>query len=124
MFEQEKWDTVLFATGRYSWTSDNILPPCDTISVSVGIVLHWLLWHYCLFFISIGRAAATRPLGLSRAGVRVDDDGKVVVDQEERTSTPNVYAIGDVAKVFHTHTYNIGNLELAGMQMYTHCGEK
>ena len=87
---------------------DNILPPCDTISVSVSIVLHWLLWHYCLFFISIGRAAATRSLDLSRAGVRVDDNGKVVVDQEERTSTPNVYAIGDVAKVLlHACTYDI-----------------
>ena len=29
----------------------------------------------------------------------MDDDGKVVVDQEERTSAQNVYAIGDVARV-------------------------
>ena len=34
----------------------------------------------------------------------MDDDGKVVVDQEERTSAPNVYAIGDVAKV---HIYQV-----------------
>lgn len=29
----------------------------------------------------------------------MDDDGKVVVDDAERTSAPNIYAIGDVAKV-------------------------
>ena len=51
---------------------------------------------------SIGRMAATSALSLSQAGVRVDGDGKVVVDREERTSALNVYAIGDVAKVY-TH---------------------
>lgn len=29
----------------------------------------------------------------------MDDDGKVIVDDAERTSAANIYAIGDVAKV-------------------------
>lgn len=47
----------------------------------------------------IGRKASTHSLELSLAGVRVDDDGKVIVDDAERTSAANIYAIGDVAKV-------------------------
>ena len=49
--------------------------------------------------LSLGREAATGALGLPRAGVNVDDNGKVLVDEAEETTAPNVYAIGDVAKV-------------------------
>ena len=47
----------------------------------------------------IGRVAATASLDLHLAGVRVDEEGKVVVDEADRTSTQSVYAIGDVARV-------------------------
>jgi mercuric reductase len=46
-------------------------------------------------------AAGIRPntddLGLDAAGVRVDDRGAVVVDDEMRTSVPHIYAAGDCA---------------------------
>jgi NAD(P) transhydrogenase len=47
-------------------------------------------------FFSIGRIGATADLGLDAAGVAVDDRGRIKVDENFRTSTPNVYAAGDV----------------------------
>lgn len=49
---------------------------------------------YCL--IAIGRRAYTDNLGLENVGVQTDDRGKIIVDDHLRTSTPNIYAIGDV----------------------------
>jgi probable pyridine nucleotide-disulfide oxidoreductase len=43
-----------------------------------------------------GRAPATRDLRLDAAGVRTDDNGAIVVDENLRTSRPNIYALGDV----------------------------
>ena len=49
---------------------------------------------YCL--IAIGRRPYTDNLGLDKAGVTVDDRGRVVVDDHLRTAQPHIYAIGDV----------------------------
>ncbi len=43
-----------------------------------------------------GRAPDTEGLGLSEAGVELEGNGKVRVDQYQRTSNPKVYAIGDL----------------------------
>ncbi|MEM6879315.1 MAG: dihydrolipoyl dehydrogenase [Bacteroidota bacterium] len=51
---------------------------------------------YCL--IAIGRRPYTDNLGLDKAGVNLDDRGRVVVDDHLRTSQPHIYAIGDVIK--------------------------
>ncbi|HET9864197.1 MAG TPA: glutathione-disulfide reductase [Steroidobacteraceae bacterium] len=45
---------------------------------------------------AIGRQPNTRGLGLERAGVAVDQDGAVVVDEYSKSSVESVYAIGDV----------------------------
>jgi len=46
---------------------------------------------------AIGRDADTASLGLATAGVKVNaKNGKVIVNQEEQSSTPNIHAIGDV----------------------------
>jgi len=42
-----------------------------------------------------GRHPHTRELGLERAGVKLAADGAVIVDEYSRSSTPNIYAIGD-----------------------------
>lgn len=49
---------------------------------------------YCL--IAIGRRPYTDKLGLDKAGVTVDDRGRVVIDDHLRTAQPHIYAIGDV----------------------------
>ena len=51
---------------------------------------------YCL--VSVGRRPYTDNLGLDKVGVKLDDRGKVVVDEHLRTNVDNIYAIGDVIK--------------------------
>ncbi|CAN5879931.1 mercury(II) reductase [soil metagenome] len=46
--------------------------------------------------VATGRSARTAGLGLAAAGVDVDERGFVVVDDDQRTSNPCVYAAGDV----------------------------
>ena len=48
--------------------------------------------------VAIGRKPYTEGLGLDKAGVKVDDRGRVEVDNHLRTNVPNIYAIGDVVK--------------------------
>jgi glutathione reductase (NADPH) len=42
-----------------------------------------------------GRAPMTRELGLERAGVRLKENGAVIVDEYSRSNVDNIYAIGD-----------------------------
>ncbi|WP_424962146.1 dihydrolipoyl dehydrogenase [Ekhidna sp.] len=51
---------------------------------------------YCL--VSIGRRPYTDKLGLDNAGVKMDDSGRVEVDEHLRTNVDNIYAIGDVVR--------------------------
>lgn len=46
--------------------------------------------------ISIGRRPNTRGLNPEKAGVNLNEKGFVCVDEFQRTSEPNIYAIGDV----------------------------
>jgi dihydrolipoamide dehydrogenase len=51
---------------------------------------------YCL--VSVGRKPYTENLGLDKAGVKVDNRGKVETDDHLQTNVPGIYAIGDVVK--------------------------
>jgi glutathione reductase (NADPH) len=46
--------------------------------------------------LAIGRAPNIAGLGLERAGVELDANGAVVVDERYQTSVPSIHAIGDV----------------------------
>src|SRR5437016_2364711 len=46
--------------------------------------------------IAIGRVPYTAALGLDAAGIKTDERGRVVIDAHFATSTPGIYAIGDV----------------------------
>jgi mercuric reductase len=46
--------------------------------------------------VATGRAPSTHGIGLERAGVRLDTDGAIIVDEELRTSAPHIWAAGDV----------------------------
>lgn len=46
--------------------------------------------------LTTGRSANTHGLGLVEAGIRLADNGGIVVDERMRTSKPGVYAAGDV----------------------------
>jgi dihydrolipoamide dehydrogenase len=45
-----------------------------------------------------GRKPDTEGLGLDAAGVKTADDGKIEIDELQRTSNPKVYAIGDLVR--------------------------
>ncbi|MHA6280280.1 dihydrolipoyl dehydrogenase [Salinimicrobium sp. CAU 1759] len=51
---------------------------------------------YCL--VSVGRKPYTEGLNADAAGVKIDDRGRIEVNEHLQTSTRNIYAIGDVIK--------------------------
>ncbi len=51
---------------------------------------------YCL--VAVGRKPYTEGLALDKAGVKMDDRGRVEVDDHLKTAVDNIYAIGDVVK--------------------------
>ncbi|MBL7943456.1 MAG: dihydrolipoyl dehydrogenase [Flavobacteriales bacterium] len=51
---------------------------------------------YCL--VSVGRKPYTENLGLDKAGVKLDDRGRVEVNDHLETNVPGIYAIGDVVR--------------------------
>jgi dihydrolipoamide dehydrogenase len=51
---------------------------------------------YCL--VAVGRKPYTDNLGLEKAGVKIDERGRVEVDAHLQTNIPGIYAIGDVVK--------------------------
>jgi len=46
--------------------------------------------------VAVGRVPFTEGLGLSEAGVRLDNRGRVIVDAHYQSNVPGIYAIGDV----------------------------
>lgn len=51
---------------------------------------------YCL--VAVGRSPYTTGLNADKAGVKLDDRGRVEVNEHLQTNIPNIYAIGDVVK--------------------------
>jgi glutathione reductase (NADPH) len=49
-----------------------------------------------LVMYATGRRPNTKGMGLGEVGVRINEAGAVVVDEWQRSSVPNIYAIGDV----------------------------
>jgi pyruvate/2-oxoglutarate dehydrogenase complex dihydrolipoamide dehydrogenase (E3) component len=58
--------------------------------------------------LAVGRVPNTADLGLDRAGVKTDERGNIVVDDELRTNVPGIWAMGDCnGRGAFTHTaYN------------------
>jgi dihydrolipoamide dehydrogenase len=54
--------------------------------------------RYDRVLVAIGRAPATAGLELEKAGVEIDGKGFIQVDEQMRTKTPAIFAIGDVTK--------------------------
>ena len=49
-----------------------------------------------LLLYAIGRSPKIEGLGLDRVGVDVNEKGAIVVDEDNRSSVPSIYAVGDV----------------------------
>ncbi len=61
--------------------------------------------------VTIGRIANTENMGLSKAGVAVDERGWVQVDEGLETATPGIYAIGDVLGPSHFMLAHVATME-------------
>jgi pyruvate/2-oxoglutarate dehydrogenase complex dihydrolipoamide dehydrogenase (E3) component len=48
--------------------------------------------------LAIGRSAVTTSLGLKEIGVQLAKNNKIVVDENEQSSVPNIYSLGDCAE--------------------------
>ena len=55
-----------------------------------------IVGDYCL--VAVGRKPYTENLGLDKAGVKMDNRGRIETDDHLKTSADNIYAIGDVIK--------------------------
>jgi dihydrolipoamide dehydrogenase len=51
-----------------------------------------------IVLVAVGRTPYTQGLGLERAGIAVDGDGRIEVNEQFETNVAGVYAIGDVIK--------------------------
>ena len=49
-----------------------------------------------LVMYATGRAPNTKGLGLAEVGININERGAIVVDEWQRSSVPNIYAVGDV----------------------------
>ena len=49
-----------------------------------------------VLLVAVGRRPFTEGLGARELGVRMDDEGQILVDEQYRTSVPGLWAIGDV----------------------------
>jgi NAD(P) transhydrogenase len=54
--------------------------------------------HPDTLLFAAGRIANTEGLGLETSGVKLDSRGRIVVDENFRTSVPGIYAAGDVVR--------------------------
>jgi pyruvate/2-oxoglutarate dehydrogenase complex dihydrolipoamide dehydrogenase (E3) component len=75
-------------------------------------------------FYALGRRPDVEGLDLSRAGVRYDPSGGIVVDETMRTSNPNIYAVGDVTGEYMLVHVAIYQGEVAARNACLALGEK
>ena len=59
--------------------------------------------------LAVGRVPNGERLGVERGGIDLDDDGYVVVDDEQRTTAPGTWALGDVCS--HWQLKHVANHE-------------
>lgn len=73
---------------------------------------------------AIGRQASSEKLKLKKAGVSVYKDGKIEVNDEEQTSVPHIYAIGDVIRGYDLDAAAVKAGYLLARRIYSGSTEK
>ena len=64
--------------------------------------------HYDQVLCAIGRIPNTSDLGLEQVGVKMNDNGAIMVDDFYRTSVENIYALGDIIDRYQLTPVAIG----------------
>ncbi|KAF5302190.1 hypothetical protein FQR65_LT19109 [Abscondita terminalis] len=78
----------LSAFGKKEESSQNMCLPVDLSKRFV------IAGDYCL--VAVGRRPYTDGLGLEKAGIELDERGRIKTNDHLQTNIPNIYAIGDV----------------------------
>ncbi len=68
----------------------------DTLAVEIENKSQTEIKVYDKVLVSVGRKPNTSILKTENANIKINDQGHVVVDQYQRTSTKNIFAIGDI----------------------------
>ncbi len=82
------------AKGKEVTVTAEIITPAGAATVKRGNIV--LSGDYCL--VAVGRKPYTENLGLENVGVKLDEKGKIQVNENLETTVPGIYAIGDVIK--------------------------
>ncbi|MGH3365259.1 MAG: mycothione reductase [Nocardioidaceae bacterium] len=91
---RERWDVRLDTTAeKVEEYAGGIRLHLDTDGVAETLDVDMLL-------VATGRRSNSDGLSLDLAGVEVDEDGLVVVDEHQRTTAEGVWALGDVSNRF------------------------
>jgi pyruvate/2-oxoglutarate dehydrogenase complex dihydrolipoamide dehydrogenase (E3) component len=92
-------------------------PGANDISVHVSCESGEPNVHGSHVLLAVGRTSNTGDLGLDKAGVKTDERGHIVVDDQLRTNIPGIWAMGDCnGKGGFTHTsYN--DFEIVGANL-------
>ena len=69
----------------------------DSIEVTFEGEVEQKVQRFSRVLMSVGRRPNSANLGLEKTKVEVTPQGFVVVDQQQRTADPNIFAIGDIA---------------------------
>ncbi len=67
-----------------------------------------------VILVAVGRVPNGDTLALDAAGVAIDDDGYVVVDEQQRTTADGIFALGDVSS--HQQLKHVANHEMRVVQ--------
>jgi NAD(P) transhydrogenase len=99
------------------------VPSSDREYLRIGLESNnWL--HVDMFLYAAGRCGQTKQLNLEKAGIKPGKREQMEVDENYRTSQPNIYAVGDCigfpalastsmdqGRVAVTHIFNTGDLD-------------
>jgi len=86
--------TAVEAKGKEVTVSAEIVVPPNSTTTKRGNIV--LSGDYCLM--AVGRKPFTENLGLEVAGVKMDEKGRIEVNENLETNIAGIYAIGDVIK--------------------------
>jgi NAD(P)H-nitrite reductase large subunit len=85
---------------RLVWTDANDTDQSDTFDTVLWAIGNQMCVWISVFVFVLGREPRLDSMHLSAADIDVDRNSRrVLVDDRDRTSTENVYAIGDIAHV-------------------------
>ena len=71
-----------------------------------------------LVMYATGRGPNTKGLGLAEAGVKTNERGAIIVDEWQRSSIPNIYAVGDVTDRINLTPVAIGEGRAVAETLY------